>query len=334
MAATGGQAMRARGERAAAPAAAVTGWLSANLIWAVLAAAVALLALTLEPFWTASNGLNVLRQVAIMGLLAVGVTLVLVAGHFDLSVGATLTLAAVLAIKMQPVDAAGTMLAIAVPLAAGLLVGAVNGGLVGLLGANSIIVTVGMQLVLGGTTLMLVAGQHVRVDGAAPAFVAIGAGSWAGVPLPVWLMLAAVLAGHLLLAHTRAGRHLKAIGGNATAARMVGIAVGRRVLMAYMLSGALAALAGIVVAARVRNLDPTSGAGYELAALTAVVLGGTRLTGGHGSMLRTLAGVLLLGVVANAMRLLDLSYSLQLLLQGLVLLAAVAFEARLQGDRR
>ena len=305
-----------------------------NLVWALLAGMATVLAVSLEPFATPTNLVNIAQQVALVGLLAIGVTLVLIAGHFDLSVGATLTLAAVLAIIMQPVDAQGTLLAIVVPIAAGIAAGAINGALVGGLGANSIIVTVGMQLVLGGLTLLLVAGQHVRVDGADPVFVWLGSGRVAGLPVPVWVMLAVVLVAHVAMTRTVFGRHLLAVGGNPVAAGIVGIPVARRIAAAYVVSGALAALAGVLLAARVRNLDPTAGAGYEFAALTAVVLGGTRLTGGGGSALRTLAGVLILGMVANAMRLLDLSYSLQLLLQGLVLAGAVALEAWLRPDGR
>jgi ribose transport system permease protein len=308
--------------------------LKRELVWLVLAAVALALALALEQFSSPGNLLNILRQVTIVGLLAIGVTLVLVAGHFDLSVGATLSLASVVAIVMQPVDAAGTTLAIVVPLLIGLAVGAFNGALVGGLGANSIIVTVGMQLLLGGAALLLVAGQHVRVDGASPAFVAIGGGQWLGVAIPVWLLLSAVAMCHFLLTRTLFGRHILAVGGNPTAAAFVGIPVGRRVAAVYMISGLLAALAGIMLASRVRNLDPTVVTGYELAALTAAVLGGTRLTGGQGNVLHTLAGVLLLGMVANAMRLLDLSYNLQLLLQGLVLVTAVALDQRFRSATR
>jgi ribose transport system permease protein len=304
-----------------------------HMVWLVLAAIVAVLGLTLEPFWTIPNLLNVLNQTAIIALLAMGVTLVLVGGHFDLSVGAMLTLAAVVAIKLQPVDATGTLAAIVVPVLLGLAVGAVNGAFIGGLGANSIMVTVGMQLVLGGLTLVLVAGQHVRVDGAAAAFLAIGGRAF-GIPVPVLIVFVVVVLVHVLLAHTLFGRHVRAIGGSPAAATLVGIPVMRRVLATFMISGALAALAGIVMAARVRNLDPTAGAGIELAALTAVVLGGTRLTGGRGDVLQSLAGALILGVVANAMRLLDYSYNLQLLLQGLVLITAAALDAYMRSADR
>ena len=304
------------------------------LAWLILIVIVAGLAFALEPFWSTGNLVNIVRQVSIVGLIAIGVTIVLISGHFDLSVGATLMLGAIVSLLMQPVSAGATIAAVLVPLGVGLLVGAVNGGLVGGLGANSIIITVGMQFVLTGATLLLVAGQHVRVDGAAPAYVAIGGGSVLGIPVPVWLLLATVAIAQFVLTRTLFGRQIAAVGGNPAAAAMVGIPAARRVTAAFMISGLLAALAGVILASRVRNLDPTTGAGYELAALTAAVLGGTRLTGGYGNALNTLAGVLILGVVANAMRLLDLPYSAQLLLQGLVLLAAIAIEARVRAGER
>jgi ribose transport system permease protein len=305
-----------------------------HVIWLVLAALVLVLALALEAFWTLPNLLNILRQFGIVGLLAIGITPVLIAGHFDLSVGAILTLAAVVAIEMQPIDTASTLAAIAVPLLLGLLIGAANGLLVGGLGANSIIVTIAMQFVLGGATLLLVGGQHVRVDNAAATFVAIDDGKFLGVPIPVCLLVAVAAAGQFLLRRTLFGRHVRAVGGNPATAALVGIAVSRCILAVFAMSGALAALAGILLASRVRNLDPTAGAGYELEALTAAVLGGTRLMGGHGDVLQTLAGVMILGVVANAMRLLDLSYDLQLLLQGLVLIVAVAINYRSRTEVR
>lgn len=299
-------------------------------VWLVLLALAAGLALASENFLTASNLLNVLRQVTIVGLCAIGMTVVLIGGNFDLSVGATVTLAAVVSVTMQPVDAAGTALAILVPLALGLGVGAVNGAIVGGLRANSIVVTVGTQFIVVGLVLLYVEGAHVRVDDATAFYVAIAAGYLLGVPMPVYLFLLPLLLLHLLMRTTVFGRYVRAIGNNREAARLMGVPVARYILLTFMLSGATAAASGVLLASRVRNLDPTAGIGYEFAALTATVLGGTRLTGGRGSLLHTFAGVLILGVLANGMTLLNLSYNLQLLLQGLILVAAVALDAQLR----
>lgn len=296
-------------------------------IWLVLLAVMVLLATISSNFLTTGNLLNILRQVSIVGIVAIGVVVVLIAGNFDLSVGAILTLAAVVSVQMQPIDPPRTLLSIIAPLVLGIIVGAANGAIIGLLRANSIIVTVGMQFIITGCVLLYVAGQHVRVDQATPFYFALSGGYLLGVPVPVYLFLLVTAVCHFLMTRTLFGRYLRAIGGNAEAARLVGVPVARYVLFAYLISGAAASVSGIILASRVRNLDPTVGIGYEFSALTAVVLGGARLSGGQGSILHTFAGVLILGVVANGMRLFNLPFNTQLLVQGIILVAAVALSA-------
>jgi ribose transport system permease protein len=286
-----------------------------------------LLAATSSNFLTTSNLLNILRQVSIVGIVASGVVVVLISGNFDLSVGAILTLAAVVSVQMQPIDPLRTVLSILIPLVLGVVVGAINGAIIGLLRANSIIVTVGMQFVITGCVLLYVVGQHVRVDNATPFYFALSGGYLLGIPVPVYLFLFVTGLCHFLMRHTLFGRYVRAIGGNAEAARLVGVSVARYILFAYAISGVVASISGVILASRVRNLDPTVGIGYEFSALTAVVLGGARLSGGQGSVLHTLAGVLILGVVANGMRLFGLPFNMQLLFQGVILVAAVAFGA-------
>lgn len=296
-------------------------------IWLALLALILGMALISDVFLSPTNLLNVLRQVSIVGLVAVGMTVALMGGNFDLSVGATVTLAAVVSIDLQPVDPLRTALAIAVPLGLGLVVGLFNGLIVGGLRANSIIVTVGVQFVIIGSVLLYVSGQHVWVVNASTFFTAISEGYTLGVPNPVYLLILAVAAGHLLMTRSVFGRHVLAIGGNLEAARLAGITITRHITITFAISGFMAALAGILVASRVRNLDPTAGIGYEFAALTAVVLGGTQLTGGRGNLLNTLAGVLILGIIANGMTLLAISFNIQLLIQGVILVSAVAFDS-------
>jgi ribose transport system permease protein len=296
-------------------------------VWLVLAAMMMLLSALSSNFFTTSNLLNILRQVSIVGIVAVGVVVVLIAGNFDLSVGAVLTLAAVVSVQMQPTDPFRTVLSILAPLALGIGVGATNGAIIGLLRANSIIVTIGMQFVITGCVLLYVAGQHVRVDNASPFYFALSGGYLLGVPIPVYLFLFVTALCHFLMTRTLFGRYVRAIGGNLEAARLVGVPVARYTLFAYAISGAAASISGIILASRVRNLDPTVGIGYEFSALTAVVLGGARLSGGQGDVLHTLAGVLILGVIANGMRLFNLPFNMQLLVQGIILVAAVALGA-------
>src|SRR5215469_17048873 len=296
-------------------------------VWLVLVGMMVLLAMISSNFLTAGNLLNILRQVSIVGIVAIGVVVVLIAGNFDLSVGAILTLAAVVSVQMQPIDSPRTLLSILAPLGLGVAVGAANGLLIGLLRANSIIVTVGMQFVVTGSVLLYVAGQHVRVDNATPFYFALSGGFLLGVPVPVYLFILVTALCHMLMTQTVFGRYIRAIGGNAEAARLLGLPVARYVLFTYLISGAAASISGIILASRVRNLDPTVGIGYEFSALTAVVLGGARLSGGQVSVMHTLAGVLILGVVANGMRLFGLPFNMQLLVQGVILVAAVAFGA-------
>src|SRR5215469_13535136 len=293
-------------------------------VWLVLVGMMVLLAMISSNFLTAGNLLNILRQVSIVGIVAIGVVVVLISGNFDLSVGAILTLAAVVSVQMQPIDTGRTLVSILAPLALGIAVGAANGAIIGLLRANSIIVTVGMQFVITGCVLLYVAGQHVRVDNATPFYVALSGGYLLGVPVPVYVFLCVAALCHFLMTRTFFGRYVRAIGGNPEAARLIGVPVARYVLVAYVISGAAASVSGIILASRVRNLDPTVGIGYEFSALTAVVLGGARLSRGRGNVLHTFAGVLILGVIANGMRLFNLPINMQLLVQGLVLVVAVA----------
>jgi ribose transport system permease protein len=287
-----------------------------------------------DAFLSPDNLINILRQVSIMGMVAIGITLALSAGHFDLSVGAIVTLGGVAALELQPLTPLTTVIAIIVPMGLGALVGLVNGMLIGKFRANSIVVTVGMQLVVTGIVLVGVGGRHVRMDSASEYFIAISEGASLGIPHSVWLMLTAFSIAGFVAARTPFGRALRAVGSNYEAARLSGIRPQRIVVAAFVLSGLTAATAGVLLASRVRNLDPTAGIGYEFAALTAVVLGGARLTGGHARMSDTLAGVLFLGVLANIMILLNLSHHLQLFAQGLILIIATAYGAKAWRNKR
>ena len=304
-----------------------------DMIWPALIVLAVVASLVSDNFLTVNNLLNILRHATIVGLIAVGVTVVLIGGNFDLSVGAIVTMAAVLSVEIGPVDGPLTALAIILPLVLGTAIGSVNGAIVGGLRANSIVVTVGMQFLIIGLVLALVSGQHVRVDGATELYVGLANGYLLGIPVPVYLLLIAVVATQFVLRETAFGRHVHAVGGNESAARLAGIRTRNVIVATYMMSGFLAGVSGVLVGSRVRNLDPTAGIGYEFAALTAVVLGGARLTGGEASVLSTLAAVLVLGVLTNLMILSNIGFSTQLLVQGAVLLAAVLVSTRVRAIR-
>lgn len=295
-------------------------------IWWVLVGLVLLLTLLSDVFLTPDNLMNVLRQVSINGVVAVGMTFVLIGGNFDLSVGYILGLAAVMAIQLQPTTPLATAVAILLPLVVGTILGLGNGFLIGNLGANSIVVTVGTGFAIQALTLLYVGGQHVSVWEADPSFVTLGSGYVLGVPIPAIVFLVVALCGHFLLTRTTYGQYLYASGDNPTAAALAGVPVKRTRALTFVLAGLTAAIGGIMLAARVRNLDPTAGAGYEFDALTAAILGGTSVNGGRGSVVTTIAGVIILGILSNAMTLLNISYNYQLVIRGVILVAAVSID--------
>ncbi|MDI3298762.1 MAG: ABC transporter permease [Bacillota bacterium] len=279
----------------------------------------AFLAVLSPTFLTASNVLNVARQVAVNALLAAGQTFVILTAGIDLSVGSTLALAgAVTAGTMVHHGIAAGLLA---GLATGLLVGALNGLVATRLGIPDFIVTLAMLSAARGLTLIYTNG--LPIGDLPPAFLAIGGGYLGPIPLPVVLMLLVYLLAHLVLRSTVFGRYVYAVGGNRKAAAYAGIPVRRVRVAAYLISGFLAALAGIVLTSRLATADPQAGAGYELDAIAAVVLGGTSLFGGEGQVLKTLLGALILGVLGNGMNLLNVSPFYQEVVKGVVILLAV-----------
>lgn len=294
-------------------------------IWFVLIAVVVLAALMSDRFLTPANLVAVLQQGVITGLVALGMTIVLIGGEFDLSTGSTVMMGAVVALLCGPSTPTGVALSFSLPLAIGAMIGALNGLAVCRAGANSIVVTIGMQFLVMGAVLALVGGQHVQAENIHPAFTGFALWRPFGLPLPVFVFTAIAVALTVLMTSTVFGRHVYAIGGNSEAARCAGVAVELVGVATFVFSGVLAALAGVTIAAMVGVIDPTSIARYEFPALTAAVLGGTSLAGGIGRPADTAAAILIVSIVTNVMTILNCPYSWQLMVQGVVLAAAVAF---------
>ena len=211
-----------------------------------------------------------------------------------------------------------------------MLIGVINGLLVGMLKANSIIiVTVGTQFMVAGATLIYTGGQHVWVWEPTAFYENISGGYLWGIPNPIFIFLILTFATQIMLLKTPFGRFVYALGNNDEATRRMGVKTNLVRMATYVFSGFTAARwqasSWHLVS---RNLDPTAGLGYEFQALTAVVLGGTKTNGGEGRILNTLAGVLTLGIISNSMTLLNISYNMQLLIRGLILLLAVAIDAK------
>jgi ribose/xylose/arabinose/galactoside ABC-type transport system permease subunit len=286
------------------------------LLFVLLAAALA----AIPEFRTAENLANVLIQSAPLGVLAVGQTLVIVAGLIDLSVGQLAGLAVVLVCALADGSSSWTLPVIVLALLLGAGVGAVNGMLANRLRLNPLILTFGMLSVLQGAIFV----WTDRSIGRAPAeLLWLANGRILGIPVAALLVVAVALGAHALLRRSRLGLHLAALGGNEESARRVGVPTGRVRLAAFVLSGLSAGLAGILIAGRLGTGYPIAGAGYELDAIVAVVLGGTALAGGRGSIAGTLAAVLVLGLVSNILNLLQIAAFVQMVAKGLIVILAI-----------
>jgi ribose/xylose/arabinose/galactoside ABC-type transport system permease subunit len=278
-------------------------------------------------FATVDNLLNVAEQTAIVGVLAAGMTFVILTGGIDLSVGSVVALAGVvlgLALRAgAPVPAA-----VAAALLAGAACGAANGALVTLGGLPPFIVTLGMMSVARGGALLLTDGRPV--SGFPAGLRALATARPLGVPAPALVMLALFAAAHLVLARTTFGRYVYAVGGNEEAARVSGVRVRAHKAAVYVVSGALAAACAVLLTARLDSAQPIAGMAYELDAIAAVVIGGTSLLGGAGTVLGTLAGALTMGVLRNGLNLLGVSAYLQQVAIGVVIVAAVLVDLALR----
>lgn len=299
-----------------------------------LALALMVLALSLASpnFLTVDNTLNVLRQISINLCLSLGMTLVILSGGIDLSVGSVLALAGAVAAGLLKNGLALPRLnllvqftvpgALVAGIAVGLALGWANGLAVTRFKLPPFVATLGMLSIARGLTMLWTGG--FPVTGLGDAFGRLGTGHALGIPMPVWISAALVAVFIVLTRRTRFGRHLYAVGGNERAATLSGLAVPRIKLMVYTLGGGLAAVAGLLVTARLDSATPNAGLGYELDSIAAVVIGGTSLSGGRGSILGTVLGCLIIGVLNNGLFLLDVSPFWQQVVKGFVILAAVA----------
>jgi ribose transport system permease protein len=278
-------------------------------------------------FLTVSNLLNIARQVSINAIIAAGMTFVILTAGIDLSVGSVLAFSGAIIAGLL-----STGQPLLVGISAGLLLGAVLGLVNGLIvtrgGVQPFIATLGMLTIGRGATLVYTDGRPIT--GLPDAFVWLGAGDVGRVPVPVIIMALVFVAAYVVLTQTVLGRYIYAIGGNEEAARLSGVNVTLYKTLAYVLSGVLAATSGIILTARLNSAQPTAGGGYELDAIAAVVLGGTTLAGGEGSITGTLLGAFIIGVLNNGLNLLNVSSFYQQVVKGVVILLAVLLDRRLR----
>lgn len=290
-----------------------------------LLALIVLFSILSDSFLSVNNLLNITRQVSIMGILSVGMTVAIISGGIDLSVGSIIAFVGVVVAGLLVTFALPVWLAILLGLAVGGLIGGLNGSLIAFAGVPPFIATLGTMTALRGLAYVYTGGYPIY--GLPSNFGWLGAGYVLGIPFPTILMFLVVAIAYVVLAKTPFGIHIYAIGENEVAARRVGVRVVRTKLFAYIVSGVLAAVSAIVLAARLKAGLPTSGFTYELTAIAAVILGGTSISGGGGSVIGTLLGVLLLGVLANGLTLLNVEPYVLEVITGAVIIVAVLVDS-------
>ena len=296
-------------------------------VFLVLLAMILILSVTTTTFLTSRNLLNVVRQVSVNGIIAVGMMFVLLTGGIDLSVGSVVALSGVVAAHFAHPGEFPLIVPIAMGMLVGLVVGLINAFFVVRTKIVPFIATMGMLSIAKGMSLVLSSGRPI--SNLSDSFCFIGRGNVFGFfPLLSLIMICCFIVGGVIQRKTRLGRYIYSIGGNENAAHVSGIRVGRCKALAYVFSSLFAALAGIVLAGRITTGSPASGDGYELDAIAAVVIGGTSLNGGVGSIWGTLVGVLIVGVLNNGMDLLNVSSYYQQIMQGVIIILAVLLDTR------
>lgn len=280
-----------------------------------------LLAFTTNSFFTVDNLINVIRQVSISSILAIGITFTLITVGVDLSIGSTVAMSGVLAVMLIETMGAPLPVAILAAVLLGTVAGFLNGYLISRTGMPPFIVTLATQLSLRGIAYVFTAGQSVTSKNST--FNFIGNGYVLGIPVPIIFMIVIAIIASLILNKTKFGRHMYATGGNKEAAIYSGIKVKRVQVGVYMICGTLAAIAGVLWAARMYSGQPNMGVGFEGDAVAASVLGGTSFSGGVGTIGGVMIGSLVMGVLSNGFTLLKIPLYYQYIVKGLVILLAV-----------
>jgi ribose/xylose/arabinose/galactoside ABC-type transport system permease subunit len=300
----------------------------------------------LEPaFLSTRNIFNVIRQVSIYGMLAIGMTFVILTSGIDLSIGSVLALAGLVAAAAEKgstglldvgagqAQGLGLPIAVASAIAVGLMAGAANGLAISRLRVPAFIVTLGAMSIFRGMALVFSKGQPISAFRDAYKFW--GQGMIGPVPVPVILFLVSAVVAHIVLRYTKYGRHVYAVGGNQEAARLSGLNVKGIILSVYVIMGFFAGLSGFILSSRLNSAEQVAGIGYELTVIAGVVIGGTSLTmGGEGGVFGTVIGILLIGVLSNGLTLMNVSAYYQQIIIGLIIIFAVFFDQVTKQRRR
>lgn len=300
-----------------------------NIVFVLLALCV-FLSIYTDSFLNSENLINITRQVSINGILAIGMTVVILTGGIDLSVGSLVAFAGVLTAGLLRNQGLPVWQVIPVTLAASMLLGSVSGYFVAYWRAAPFVVTLAMMTTARGMTYVYSNGRPISP--LPPEFLLIGKGHFLGIPIPVLIFLGVFIIGYIMLRYFRIGRYIYAVGGNEQAAVVSGINTKRVKVFAYAFSGLLCGLAAIILTARVSAGLPQAGQSYELDAIAATVIGGTSLSGGRGRLWGTLVGALLLGVVNNGLDLTEVSSFYQQIIKGMIILGAILMDSKRVGN--
>lgn len=292
--------------------------------------------LTGGTFLQPQNLINVIRQVSAIAIIATGMTFVIIINGIDLSVGSIVAVSAVVSASLAQMSDASVIMypglqlpvfvAILAGLAVGALLGLVNGALVAGFNIAPFIATLGMMTAARGLALIYSGGRPISKLN--PAFNWIGQGDLLWIPVPIWILATVAVAAHVVLNFTRFGRHTYALGGNEQAARVSGISLNKLKIGIFALSGLLAGLAGMLLAARIGSGNPQLGTGIELDAIASTVIGGTSFNGGIGTIWGAVVGALIIGVINNGMDLINISPFMQQVVKGVIIVLAIIIDER------
>lgn len=278
-------------------------------------------------FFSLNNIFNILQQTSVNAIIAIGMTLVILTAGIDLTVGAVLALSGALIASLMNADIS-LLWIILIPMMVCITVGSSSGVFIAKGRLQPFIVTLVMMMIIRGLTLVYTDGKPITLDtnDRSALFEWIALGTLFGIPVPIWIMAIIFCIAGYLLNYTRLGRHIYAVGGNEAAAKLSGINVDRVKIIVYALSSLCCMLGSIIEIARLSSAQPNAGTGYEMDAIAAVVLGGTSMAGGKGKIFGTLVGALILGLINNALNLLNYNSYEQMIVKGAVILLAVLID--------
>ncbi|MCI6152186.1 ABC transporter permease [Fusobacterium perfoetens] len=273
-------------------------------------------------FLTRNNIINLLRQSSIIGVIATGMTFVIISGNFDISVG---KIAAIGGTIIMSLLSAGHsfIVSFGAALLAGALIGLINGFAVAIVKIPSLIATMGMVVILQGLIFVYTGGYPISFFN--PVLTVIGRGSVLGVPVAVIIFFIGVIIANVILKKTIMGRRIYSVGGNEESSKLSGINTVKYKIMVFVINGITAIIGGLILVSRLSTATPTAGEGYDMDAIASVVIGGTSVNGGEGSVLRTIIGVLLMSVISNSFNLIGVNIYFQYIFKGIIILIAVGF---------